>query len=155
MPPGGISIVSSMRASYQSRVVDRRLSSGVRQGELTTIPTVQVCPFSLSRLGLPFTMVMPELYVVVRPKLFGSASNSEMPVPPAAVICAAHSACSFAWLGLRGSFTTAMGVVLVPASIWARAFVDGTMQGSVPAPLALAEAAVYSSAMFGARSATL
>src|SRR6187455_91340 len=90
------SIGSVTRASYQSTVPVTRLSSGCAKGELNVRPIVQVSPLSFFRFGLPTISAAPPGTFQV----FRLAWKSEALLPPQSLICAEHSACSCARLGL-------------------------------------------------------
>src|SRR5690606_1822271 len=79
-------------ALYQSSVPVTFASSGRRNGDRNAAPSVHVSPLSLRRFGLPTTSAPP----VPTFQSFGLTWKSELSLPPHALICAEHIACSCA-----------------------------------------------------------
>src|SRR5262245_60737411 len=85
---------------YQSTVAVMRDSSTCSNGEFSTMPAVQVSPFSLFRFGSPRKVTTAGTAV----KLSGLVWKLDALLPPYRLICAPHNARSRARSGLVATF---------------------------------------------------
>src|SRR5262245_56808480 len=92
------------------------LTAAASNGDLITVPTVSVCAVSESSAVLPrqFSSSSGKYPPLPPMNPFGSASNTDVPVP----LSCEHSCCTFARLGLLGTLPHGASVVFAQGSLF-------------------------------------